>query len=75
MYYIKDIRILSNTANIEIMDDNGDTFAIREVKRINNRITIKPTRQLKQGTLKPLEQELKDIIRGGWAVKDVELIY
>ena len=75
MYYISDIKILSNQANIEVMDSLGDKFYIKEVQRTANKITVKPTRPLKKGTLKSIEQEIKDIIRGGWYIKEVELQY
>jgi hypothetical protein len=75
MYYISDIKILSNQANIEIMDSIGTKFYIKEVSRSSNKITVRPTRPLKKGTLQGIEQEIKDIIRGGWNTKDVELEY
>ena len=75
MYYITDIKILSNKASIELMDSTGDRLYIREVARTADSITVQPTRPLRQGTLKEIEQELKDIIRGGWNTKDVKLKY
>jgi len=76
MYLISDINILSSTASVEILDSKTmEKFKVKQIKRYNDIITVKPTRPLKKGTLSTLESEIISIIKGGWSAKRVKLVY